>query len=116
MGSFMYYGYCIETIAYRMCKEATNVFENENNSDNLSCIKDRYLLSNIEKTLETNSVTLSKLAENIESELKDNVMVERKHTNDRKYLAGITIDYRHLKYWKLYKYKLEPSINVLSKE
>jgi hypothetical protein len=56
---------------------------------------------------------LSKLAENIESEFKDNVMVERKHTSDRKYLAGITIDYRHLKDWKLYKKKFEVPLNEM---
>jgi hydroxymethylpyrimidine pyrophosphatase-like HAD family hydrolase len=56
---------------------------------------------------------LSKLAENIESEFKDNVMVERKYTSDRKYLAGITIDYRHFKDWKLSKKKLEVPLNEM---
>lgn len=40
-------------------------------------------------------------------------MVERKHTSDRKHLAGITIDYRHLKDWRLYKNKLEPSLDEI---
>jgi hydroxymethylpyrimidine pyrophosphatase-like HAD family hydrolase len=56
---------------------------------------------------------LSKLAENIESEFKDKVMVERKHTSDRQYLAGITIDYRHLKDWKIYKNMLELPLNEM---
>ena len=102
---------CIMGIENIVLKDASNEIEKKNNSDNLSCIKERFLLPNIEKTLETNSVTLSKLAENIKSEFKHNVVVERKHTSDGEYLAGITIDYRHLKNWKLYKNKLEPSLN-----
>jgi hypothetical protein len=37
--------------------------------------------------LKTNSIILSKLSKNIESEFKDNVMVERKHTS-----VQLTID------------------------
>jgi hydroxymethylpyrimidine pyrophosphatase-like HAD family hydrolase len=104
----------IETIVLRMRKEASNEIEKRsNNGDHLSCIKERFLLPRIHKILKTNSVTLSKLAENIESEFKDNVMVKRKFTSDKKYLAGVTIDYRHLKDWKLYKNKLEPSLNEI---
>ena len=104
----------IETIVLNMHKEVSNEIENgSDDGDNLTCIKERFLLPNIEKILETNSNTLSKLAENIELEFKDNVVVERKHTSDGKYLAGITIDYRHLKDWKLYKNKLEPSLNEM---
>lgn len=79
----------------------------------MNCVKERYLLPNIEKTLNINSILLSKLVKNIELEFKDIVMVERKHTSDRKHLAGITIDYRHLKDWRLYKNKLEPSLDEI---
>ena len=104
----------METIVLRIAKYASIEIEKRSNNDNdLNCIKQRYLLPNIEKILKSNSVTLSKLAENIESEFKDNVMVERKHTSDRKYLAGITIDYRHLKDWKLYKKKFEVPLNEM---
>jgi hypothetical protein len=103
----------IETIVLRKCKEAPNEIEKRSIRDNLNCIKERYLLPNIEKTLNINSIILSKLVENIELEFKDIVMVERKHTSDRKHLAGITIDYRHLKDWRLYKNKLEPSLDEI---
>jgi hypothetical protein len=56
---------------------------------------------------------LSKLAERIELEFRTNVIVERKFTSDRQLLAGITIDYRHLKDWRLYKNSLEPSLNQI---
>jgi HAD superfamily hydrolase (TIGR01484 family) len=104
----------IETIVLRMVKDASiEIEKGSNNNVNLNSIKDRYLLPNIEKILKSNSVTLSKLAENIESEFKDKVMVERKHTSDRQYLAGITIDYRHLKDWKIYKNMLELPLNEM---
>ncbi len=104
----------IETIVLRMTKDASiEIEKGSNNNINLNSIKDRYLLPNIEKILKSNSVILSKLAENIELEFKDKVMVERKHTSDRQYLVGITIDYRHLKDWKLYKNKLELPLNEM---
>lgn len=104
----------IETIILKMAKDASNEIEKRNNNViNVNSVKDRYLLPNIEKILKSNSVTLSKLAENIESEFKDKVMVERKYTSDREYLAGITIDYRHLKDWKLYKNKLEMPLSEM---
>ena len=102
----------IETVVLKMLKDTSSKIEiRSNNGDNLGCIKERYLLPNIEEILSTNSATLSKLAKSIESEFKANVIVERKYTSDRKYLAGITIDYRHLENWELYKNKLEPSLN-----
>lgn len=100
----------IETINFGIRKEIEN---GSNNGDNLNCIKERYLLPNIENILKSKSVTLSKLAESIESKFKTNVMVERKHTSDGKYLAGITIDYRHLRDWKTYKKQLEPSLKEM---
>ena len=104
----------METIVLRIAKDASiEIEKRSNNDDGLNCIKQRYLLPNIDKILKSNSVTLSRLAENIESEFKDNVMVERKYTCDRKYLAGVTIDYRHLKDWKLHKKKLEVPLNEM---
>ena len=104
----------IETIALRIYKNGSNeIEEGSDNSDNLGCIKKRYLLPNSQKILQANSSSLSKLAENIELEFKANVIVERKFTIDRQFLAGITIDYRHLKDWKLYKNQLEPSLKEM---
>jgi hypothetical protein len=104
----------IETIALRIHKNASKEIEGGcDNSDNLGCIKERYLLPNSQKILQANSSSLSKLAENIELEFKANVIVERKFTIDRQLLAGITIDYRHLKDWKLYKNQLEPLLKEM---
>jgi HAD superfamily hydrolase (TIGR01484 family) len=104
----------IETIALRIHKNASNeIEEGSDNNDNLVCIKERYLLPNSQKILQANSSSLSKLAENIELEFKANAIVERKFTIDRQFLAGITIDYRHLKDWKLYKNQLEPGLKEM---
>ena len=84
----------METIVLRIAKYASIEIEKRSNND-LNCIKQRYLLPNIEKILKSNSVTLSKLAENIDSEFKDDVMVERKYTSDRKFtwqVLQLTID------------------------
>jgi hydroxymethylpyrimidine pyrophosphatase-like HAD family hydrolase len=99
----------VETISHRIHNEASNeIKEGTNYSDSPSCVRERYILPNSQKILQTNSVLLSKLAESIELEFKANVIVERKFTSDRQFLAGITIDYRHLKNWKSYKNRLEP--------
>ena len=44
---------------------------------------EKVFLPNIKEILETNSVTLSKLAVSIESEIKENGIVARKYTSDR---------------------------------
>lgn len=104
----------VETISHRIHKEASReIEEGTNYNDNPSCVRERYILPNSQKILQTNSVLLSKLAESIELEFKANVIVERKFTTDRQFLAGITIDYRHLKNWKSYKNRLEPSLKEI---
>jgi hypothetical protein len=104
----------VETISHRIHKEASReIEEGTNYSDFPSCIRERYILPNSQKLLQTNSVLLSKLTESIELEFKANVIVERKFTTDRQFLAGITIDYRHLKDWKSYKNRLEPSLKEI---
>jgi HAD superfamily hydrolase (TIGR01484 family) len=100
----------IETIVIGTYKNASNeIEERSTNSD----IKERYLLPHTQKILQTSSVILSELAEIIESKFEDDVRVERKYTSDRGLLAGITIDYSHLRNWKLYKNKLEPSLKEI---
>jgi hydroxymethylpyrimidine pyrophosphatase-like HAD family hydrolase len=104
----------VETISHRIHKEASrDIEEGISYSDSPSCVRERYILPNSQKILQTNSVLLSKLAKSIELEFKANVKVERKFTTDRQFLAGITIDYRHLKDWKSYKNRLEPSLKEI---
>jgi HAD superfamily hydrolase (TIGR01484 family) len=104
----------IETIVLETYKNASNEIQDRSkNSDRLYYIKQRYMAPHTQKLLQTHSVTLSELAEDIESEYGDNVIVEKKYTSDRGVLAGITIDYRHLNDWNLYKNKIEPSLKKM---
>jgi hypothetical protein len=83
-------------------------------SDGARCIREQHLFSkknqSVLPTLQANSVLLSDLAENIELEFDTKVTVERKFTADRRYLAGITVDYRHLEDWKSSKHRVEPRL------
>ena len=104
---------CI-SISHIIHKEAPReIEEGTNYSNSSSCVRGRYILPNSQKILQRNSDLLSKLAESIELEFKANVIVERKFTTDRQFLADITIDYRHLKDWKSYKNRLEPSLKEI---
>lgn len=104
----------IEIINHRIHKEASRQIHEKNNYNHSpNCIRERHILPNTQKILQTNSDLLSKLAERIELEFRPNVIVERKFTSDRQLLAGLTIDYRHLKDWRLYKNTLEPSLNQI---
>jgi len=104
----------IEIINHRIHEEISREIHEKNNyNDSPNCIRRRHILPNSQKILHTNSDLLSKLAERIELEFRTNVIVERKFTSDRQLLAGITIDYRHLKDWRSNKNSLEPSLNQI---
>ena len=117
----------IETISFRISKEFTNEIQgakigsNRNNNEekrsNISySIGNRRLLPKSRKALQVNSDLLSRLAEDIELEFMHKVIVERKFTSERRFLAGITIDYRHLKDWRSHKKTLEPSLMEMIKD
>lgn len=114
----------IETISFGIDKGLTN--ENQGAKIKSSSNKGKEICSNISygigksrllphsrKALHINSDLLSRLAENIELEFRHKIIVERKFTSERQYLAGITIDYRHLKDWRSYKKILEPSLKEM---
>jgi hydroxymethylpyrimidine pyrophosphatase-like HAD family hydrolase len=63
--------------------------------DKLQCIVSSHIPSN-KDILQDNSRLLNSLADEISINFKD-ITVERKFTSDNQILAGITIDYRHLK-------------------
>ena len=114
----------IETISFRLDKELTDKIQgakiggSSNNSNgiysNISYgIEKCHLLPKSRKALQINSNLLSRLAEDIELEYRHKVTVERKFTSKSQHLAGITIDYRHLKDWRSYKKTLEPSLKEM---
>jgi hydroxymethylpyrimidine pyrophosphatase-like HAD family hydrolase len=79
--------------------------------DKLQCILSSHLLSN-KDILQYSSRLLDSLADEILINFKD-ITIERKFTSDNKILAGITIDYRHLKDWQSYKRNTEPFLKEI---
>jgi len=69
----------------------------------------------ITKLCELNSSLLATLAERISLSYED-VIIERKLTSDKKILAGVTFDYRHLQDWMSYKKRFEPFLNKIIQE
>jgi len=87
----------------------------EPDTNNLSCIKSSHLLLDTE-VLHNNSKVLATLAEAIELKFKQ-VIVERKFTTASSdgggILAGVTIDWRQLEDWRLFKKKTEPVLEKM---
>jgi hydroxymethylpyrimidine pyrophosphatase-like HAD family hydrolase len=79
--------------------------------DKLQCIVSSHIPSN-KDILQDNSRLLNSLADEISINFKD-ITVERKFTSDNQILAGITIDYRHLKEWQSYKRNIEPHLKEI---
>jgi len=65
---------------------------------------------------QANSNLLSRIAEDVTSSFKNSLIVERKLTKDKRFIAGITFDYRHVKDWRSRKKELEPRLRQLVKE
>jgi hydroxymethylpyrimidine pyrophosphatase-like HAD family hydrolase len=83
----------------------------EGHDDKLQCLLSTNLLSNKE-ILQHNSLLLDSLANEISLNFKD-ITIEKKFINDNKILAGVTIDYRHLKDWQSYKRETEPLLKEI---
>jgi HAD superfamily hydrolase (TIGR01484 family) len=106
----------IETVTLKTHKK-----ENQSNKgeevwgDTSNCIEESHLILNDRKTLRANSNLLASLAERISLSYRD-VIIERKFTSDKKILAGVTFDYRHLQDWISYKKRFEPFLNEMIHE
>lgn len=98
----------IETVTLKTSKK-----ESENIQ---SCIEESQLTLNDHKTLRANSSLLTTLAERISLSYED-VLIERKLTSDKKILARVTFDFRHLHDWMhAYKKRFEPFLNKIINE
>jgi hypothetical protein len=109
----------IETVTLKTHKkEGENIQSNkreEGCGDTSNCIEESHLIPKDHETLRANSTLLASLAERISLSCKD-VIIERKFTSDKKILAGITFDYRHLEDWISYKKRFEPFLNEMIQE
>jgi HAD superfamily hydrolase (TIGR01484 family) len=107
----------IQENQYNNDDERNNNINNKTNTsfaeckDKLQCIVSSHIPSN-KDILQDNSRLLNSLADEISINFKD-IIVERKFTSDNQILAGITIDYRHLKDWQSYKRNVEPHLKEI---
>jgi hydroxymethylpyrimidine pyrophosphatase-like HAD family hydrolase len=112
----------IETLTLKLHEERGNITcrniqsnKGKEGSGDTSCIEDTHLMLNDDQPLRANSSLLASLAENISVSYKD-VIIDRKFTSDKKILAGITFDYRHLEDTISYKEKFDPFLKKMIQE
>jgi HAD superfamily hydrolase (TIGR01484 family) len=109
----------IETLAFRRHgrNEKISAYSKEDTKrtsecQNLDCINDSYLMLQND-TLQYNSIILHQLAQLVRVNF-DEIRIELKFTvTGKKLLAGITLDWRQLDDWKMFKTNIEPQIKKL---
>lgn len=84
-------------------------YSSNNNEINNSCIRCQELIASGHSLMD-NSKLLHNIVEILQTHNFKNIMIEEKYTSNRKILIGLTIDYRHLQNWHLFKENKEPSI------
>ena len=91
------------------------VVHNSNCSDskisNFDCIRYQHLITSRHSLL-ANSKVLHNLTKILES-YNDDISIENKYTSTKQILIGLTIDYRHLENWKLFKENNEPILREM---
>jgi hypothetical protein len=75
--------------------------------DNFDCIGYQYLITGSHSLMDS-----SKLLHSVVKVLQNHkdIMIEEKYDSAKEILIGLTIDYRHLQNWQLFKENKEPSI------
>lgn len=76
----------------------------------LDCIRHRHFLPG-NHSLKDNSNLLHSIMETVQN--YNEIRIEKKYTSDKEILIGLTIDYRHLENWQLFKEKSEPGIREI---
>jgi HAD superfamily hydrolase (TIGR01484 family) len=92
----------IETIIH-------NSHNGDNKISNIDCINMRHLIVN-RQTLTNFSKLLHSVVKILRNQNHKGIMIEEKYDSAREILIGLTIDYRHLQNWQLFKENKEPSI------
>jgi HAD superfamily hydrolase (TIGR01484 family) len=80
--------------------------------DNFDCIGCQYLIASSHSLMD-NSKLLHNIAESLQNQNYNYLMIEEKYTSNKETLIGLTIDYRHLENWQLFKENTEPSIREM---
>ena len=82
-------------------------YKNENEIDKFDCIRYQHLIASSHSLMD-NSRLLHSIVKVLQNH-KD-IMIEEKYDSAKEILIGLTIDYRHLENWQLFKENKEPSI------
>ena len=90
----------IETIIH-------NPHYNDKEIVNFDCVRYQNLIASSHSLLD-NSKSLYDILKLIQN--RKDITIEEKYTSDKQILIGLTIDYRHLENWQLFKENIEPSI------
>jgi hypothetical protein len=79
--------------------------------DNFGCIGYQYLITS--SHLMDSSKLLHNIVESLQNQNHKDITIEEKYDSAKEILIGLTIDYRHLDNWQLFKENKEPSIREL---
>ena len=60
-----------------------------------------------------NSKLLHNIMKILQNQNYKDIMIEEKYTSDKEILIGLTIDYRHLENWQLFKENKEPMLREM---
>lgn len=82
---------------------------NNNEKHNLGCIKYQHLIAD-SYFLMHNSKLLHNTVESLQNQNHKDITIEEKYDSAKEILIGLTVDYRHLDNWQLFKENKEPSI------
>jgi HAD superfamily hydrolase (TIGR01484 family) len=80
-------------------------YKGNNENNNFDCIRHQHLIASSDSLLDNSKLLFDILKLN--QNCKD-ITIEEKYTSDKEILIGLTIDYRHLENWKLFKENQEP--------
>ena len=86
------------------------VIHNPHNSDNFDCVRYQHLIAS-SRSLEENSKMLHSVVKILQN--RKDIMIEEKYDSAKEILIGLTVDYRHLQNWQLFKENKEPMLREL---
>jgi hydroxymethylpyrimidine pyrophosphatase-like HAD family hydrolase len=87
-----------------------NPHYNGNNENNNDCLRYQHLIASSHSLLD-NSKLLFNILKLIQN--RKDITIEQKYTCGKEFLIGLTIDYRHLENWKLFKENKEPILREM---
>ena len=87
-----------------------NPHNSNNENNNFDCIRNQHLIASSHLLLD-NSKLLFNILKLIQN--RKDITIEEKHTIDKEILIGLTIDYRILESWKIFKENTEPILREM---